>query len=177
LWVEQSQFLATPAAAEASLQVEMDIYGNHTFTVPMWTPSVQYPYVKGWTGVSNSAGIGTAQGNPWSILNAWSANPTLAGPTTRWGQKDATASLNPYTFSSVVEADVFGEVYDSLLITNPASPTQIIGWMTNFYRLETHATQQAECPATYTNPRRTFDVRACVKLILRGDIPWHDMIS
>jgi len=177
LWVEQSQFLATPAAAEASLQVAMDIYGNHTFTVPMWTPSVQYPYVKGWTGVSNSAGIGTAQGNPWSLLNAWSANPTLAGPTIRWGQKDATASLNPYTFSSVVEADVFGEVYDSLLITNPASPTQIIGWMTNFYRLETHATQPAECPATYTNARGTFDVGACVKLILRGDIPWHDMIS
>ena len=181
LWVEQSQFLATPAAAEASLQVAMDIYGNHTFTIPMWTPSVQYPFVKGWTGVSNALNVGTAQGNPFTLLNAWNGNPALPGPTIRWGQEEGTASLNPFTFTSVVEGDLISNVYDRLLISNPANPTAanggVTGWMANSYRLETHATQPVECPASYTNSRGTFNVGACVKIILRGDNPWHDIIS
>jgi hypothetical protein len=175
-YTSQSQFLSTPAAAEASLQVAMDIFGNHTYTIPVWTPSVQYPIVKGWQGISNAAGIGTAQGNTWSLLNAWSANPAVAGPTIRWGQKDATSTLNPFNFNTVVEADIFGEVYDSLLVTNPFSPTQIVGYMVNSYKLETNA-QDPACPATYANARGTFTVGACVKMVMRGDIPWQDIYS
>jgi len=176
-WGEQSQFSSSTPAALAALQVAHDIFGNHTFTKVVWTPSIQYPYAKGWNGVSNAAGIGTAQGNPWTLLNSWSANPAISGPTIRWGQKDATASLNPFTFSSVVEADVFNEIYDPLLQTNPFNPNQIIGWMANFVRVETHATQPTECPATYTNSRGTSSVGACVKMTIRGDIPWHDVIT
>ncbi len=187
IYVEQSQFLGTPAAAEASLQIAMDMLGNHTFSIPIWTPSVQYPFVKGWTGVNNAAGIGTAQGNAWSLLNMWNPNPAIAGPTIRWGQKDATDSLNPYTEDTVVDGDLTyaistpGPIWDGLLAFNPAIPTAVdggvTGWMANFYRLETHATQPAECPASYTNSRGTFNVGACVKIILRGDIPWHNIIS
>ncbi len=173
-WVEQSQFLGTPALAESSLQVAMDIFGNHTFTIPIWTPSVQYPFLKGWQGVSNAAGIGTAQGNPWSLLNAWNGNPAVAGPTIRWGQKDATSSLNPFTFNTVVEADIVGEVYDTLLVANPSSPTQIIGWMVNSYKVETNA-QDPACPTNYTNARGTFSVGACVKMVMLGSIPWQDI--
>jgi hypothetical protein len=175
-WVEQSQFLSTPIAAEASLQVAMDIFENHTFTISMWTPSVQYPYVKGWQGISNAAGIGTAQGNPWSLLNAWNGNPAVAGPTVRWGQKDATASINPFTLNTVVESDVLQEVYDTLLVTNPFSPTQILSWMVNSYKVETNA-QDSACPTTYANARGTFSVGACVKMVMRGDIPWHDIYN
>ncbi|TMI06341.1 hypothetical protein E6H34_11125, partial [Candidatus Bathyarchaeota archaeon] len=176
-WGEQSQFLSSTSAALAALQVAQDIFGNHTFTKVIWTPSIQYAYAKGWNGVSNAAGIGIAQGNPWTLLNAWSAHPAISGPTIRWGQKDATASLNPFTFSSVVESDVNIEIYDPLLITNPFAPTQIIGWQANFFRVETHATQPTECPASYTNSRGTSVVGACVKMTIRGDIPWHDIIT
>jgi hypothetical protein len=174
--MEQSQFLFTPAAATASLQVAMDIFGNHTFNIPIWTPSVQYSYTKGWQGVSNAAGIGTAQGNKWSILNAWNAHPAIAGPTIRWGQKDATSSLNVFTFNSVVEADIVNEVYDSLLVTNPQSPTQIIGWMANFYQKVTPSTDPTQpCHTPYTNSRGTFSVATCVQIQLSGIIPFHDI--
>jgi hypothetical protein len=173
-WVGQSQFLTTPAAAEASLQVAMDIFGNHTFTIPIWTPSIQYPFLKGWQGVSNAAGIGTAQGNPWSLLNAWNGNPAITGPTIRWGQHDGTSSLNPFTFNTVVESDILQEVYDTLLVTNPSSPTQIIGWMVNSYKVETSA-QDPACPTSYTNARGTFGVGACVKMVMIGSIPWQDI--
>src|SRR5256712_3847767 len=179
-YMEQSQFLSTPAAAMASLQGAMDIFGNHTFNNPIWTPSVQNAYTKGWTGVSNAAGIGTTQGNKWSLLNAWNAHPatsaTLTGPTIRWGQKDATVSLNVFTFNTVVEADLINDAYDTLLGTNPQSPTQIVGWMANFYQKVTPSTDPT-CPASYTNSRGTFAVAACVRIQLRGDIPFQDIYN
>jgi hypothetical protein len=174
---EQSQFLGTPAAATASLQIAMDIFGNHTFNVMIWTPSIQYAYTKGWNGVSNAAGIGTAQGNTWSLLNAWNANPQTPGPTIRWGQKDATSSLNPFSFNTVVEADIVNEVYDSLLVTNPQSPTQIIGWMANFYQKVAPVAGSPTCPTSYTNSRGTFTVATCVQIQLRGEIPFHDVYN
>src|SRR2546422_7306729 len=174
-YMEQSQSLGTAAAATASLQIAMDIFGNHTFNIPIWTPVVQYPYTKGWQGVSNAAGIGTAQGNTWSLLNAWNGNPALPGPTIRWGQKDATSSLNVFSFNTVVEADIVNEVYDSLLVTNPQSPTQIIGWMASSYTVLTSGA--TGCPTTYTNSRGTFSVGGCVQIQLRGDIPWHDIYN
>src|SRR3989441_3482456 len=174
-WAEASQFLGTPAAATLALQVAMDIFGNHTFSIPMWTPSIQYAYTKGWQGVSNAAGVGTAQGNTWSLLNAWNGNPALPGPTIRWGQKDATSSLNVFSFNTVVEADIVNEVYDSLLVTNPQSPTQIIGWMASSYTVLTSGA--TGCPTTYTNSRGTFSVGGCVQIQLRGDIPWHDIYN
>jgi hypothetical protein len=176
-WVEQSQFLSTPAAATFALQVAMDIFGNHTFNIPIWTPSVQYAYTKGWQGVSNAAGIGTAQGNPWSLLNAWNAHPAIAGPTIRWGQKDATSSLNVFSFNTVVEADIVGEVYDALLITNPQSPTQIIGYMANFYSKVAPVAGSATCPTSYTNSRGTFNVATCIQIQLSGIIPFHDIYN
>ena len=177
-YLEQSQFLSSPAAATSALQVAMDIFGNHTFNIPIWTPSVQYAYTKGWQGVSNAAGIGTAQGNTWSLLNAWNGNPALPGPTIRWGQDDATSSLNVFSFNKPVEADIIKEVYDSLLVTNPQSPTQIIGWMANFYQKVTPSTDQTQpCHTPYTNSRGTFSVATCVRIQLRGDIPFHDIYN
>jgi hypothetical protein len=180
-WATQTEFNGSPPAAIAALQVAMDIFGNHTYQVTIWTPSIQYPYVKGWQGVSNSAGIGTAQGNPWSLQNMWTANPkadsngvTLPS-TIRWGQKDNTASLNVYTFSSVVETDLVGSIYDSLMVTNPFAPTQIVGYMVSFYQKVLPGA--AGCPTTYTNTRGTFTVGACVKMVLRGDNYFHDILD
>jgi hypothetical protein len=60
-------------------------------------------------------------------------------------------------------------------MANPASPSQMIGYMVSFYQqLLPGATG---CPATYTNTRGRFTVGACVKLILRGDNYWHDILE
>jgi hypothetical protein len=177
-WIEQSHFLSTPAAATAALQVAMEIFGNHTFNIPIWTPSVQYAYTKGWTGVSNAAGIGAARGNRWTLLNAWHSNPALLGPAIRWGQKDATSSLNVFSYKTDVEADVVNEVYDALLVTNPQSPTQIIGWMANFYQKVTPSVDPTQpCHTPYTNSRGTFTVATCLQIQLSGIIPFHDIYN
>ena len=179
-WVEQSQFDTTAAAATAALQVAMDIFGNHTFNVVIWTPSVQYAYTKGWQGVTNCPGIGTAQGNFWSLLNMWNPNPANKGPDGNgrivWGQKDATSSLNVFSFNTVVEADFITEMYDALLTPNCFNPaSQIIGWMASSYTVLTSGA--TGCPTTYSNSRGTFSVGGCVQIQLRGDIPWHDIYN
>src|SRR5207249_5461364 len=83
----------------------------------------------------------------------------------------------PFLYSTSVEGNIVNEVYDKLLAINPDNSAQTIGWMVNFYRLETHATQPAECPASYTNSRGTFNVGECVKVVLRGNISWHDIYN
>jgi hypothetical protein len=78
-WANNSEFGATPGAAIANLQVAMDIFGNNTFTIPVFGHALpQSPYLKGWTGVSNATGIGP--GNYWSLLNMWDRNPAVSVP-------------------------------------------------------------------------------------------------
>ncbi|OLC64417.1 hypothetical protein AUH73_00180 [archaeon 13_1_40CM_4_53_4] len=82
-------------------------------------------------------------------------------------------SLNIFSASSGPEFNLLNEIYEPLFRENPYSPTQLINWMGNFYRVETHATQPAECPAVYL----AVAVGACLKMVLRGDISWHDIFN
>ena len=183
-YTNQLEFNGTFNGATASLQTAMDIFGNHTATVPVYVKNQVFAYLKGWTGVSDATGIGIATGNPWTLLNAWNPSPAISGPTIRWGMVQGTSSLNPYLFSTIHEANVLQEIYDTLLTIAPYIPRSgsnagvpfILPWMGNGYNLVTHATDPG-CPSSITRlsePGVLFTVSECLKLNLRGDDFFHD---
>src|SRR5947199_8659021 len=158
----------------------MEIFGNHTINNPTVSQAQQFAYLKGWPGVSDGTGIGTATGNFWSLLNAWNPSPAVSGPTIRCGMKQGTSSLNPFTVTTVFEFNILQEIYDGLLAFTPYIPstgTQVVGYLANSYSLVTHATDP-NCPASASpSTGGTFPVGGCVKLSLRGDIFWQDGIQ
>ncbi len=167
----------TITGAGQALQVAMDIYGNHTISPPTFSRTQQFAYLKGWQGVSDATGIGTATGNFFTFLNAWKSD---SGGTIRWGQKSGTSSLNPFTFTTVFEFNAIQEVYDSLLVFSayvPTSGAQVFGYMANSFGLVSHTgavgTTDANCPAAIG----VFPVQGCIKLNLRGDISFQDGVQ
>ncbi|TMI25713.1 hypothetical protein E6H30_05195 [Candidatus Bathyarchaeota archaeon] len=142
-----------PAAATAD-QVAMEIFGNHTLANPTVSLTQQFAYRKGWTGISDATGVGIASGNFWSLSNGWNPSPAIAGPAIRWGMKQGISTLNPFETSTVFEANILQEVYDTLLAFTPYIPTtgsQIIGYMSNSYKLVSHTGAVGEadplCPS------------------------------
>jgi hypothetical protein len=176
-WSGNSEFAASPGAAIADLQIAMDIFGNHTFAIPVFGHSSSQAYLMGWTGVSNSPTSGSSDvGNYWSLLNMWNPSPTLPGPTIRWGQDNSPDTLNPFLANYTVAWNVLNEIYDPLLQVNPYNPDQLFGWMVNSYSIVTNG-QDSNCPVTVTRGAASFSVAGCVKLNLPGDISWHDIMS
>src|SRR2546428_5008142 len=159
-WMEMVEDSGTVTGAAQSLQVAMDIFGNHAINNPTVSRTQQFAYLKGWQGVSDATGIGIATGNFWTLLNAWNPNPAVSGPAVRWGMKQGTSTLNPFEYTTPYEGNVLQEVYDTLLRVTPYIPTsgaQIIGWMANNYTLVTHSTD-SNCPASVTVSDGTFAV-------------------
>ena len=173
-WGNNVEFSSIPSASIADSQVAMDIFGNHTFTIPVFSPADSFAYLKGWTGVGDANGIGP--GNYWSLLNMWNPNPAVSGPAIRWGQGDSPDTLNPFLGTTLADFNVLSEVYDPLLQTNPYNPSQLFGWMANSYRVVTNA-QDSNCPTSITRYTSSIPVAGCIELVLRGDISWHDVMS
>ena len=181
-YMELNQFNATLTGAAQSLQVAMEIFGNHTINQPTISRTQQFAYLKGWQGISDATGIGIATGNFWSLLNGWNPGPAVSGPTIRWGMKQGTSSLNPFEFATPYEFNILQEIYDPLLRLTPYIPTsglQIIGYMANDYKLvcqtatPTCNNVDTGCPAVIG----AFPVGGCVKINLRGDITFQDGVQ
>src|SRR6266571_5470516 len=158
----------------ASLQVSMDLMGNHTVTIPIWSGANQFGYLKGWTGVNDAKGFGPP--NFFTLLNMWNPNPVVPG-TIRWGFKQGTATLNPYNFATVWENYIITNTFDGLLAANHDSPTDLFGWMVNGWTFLTPGTTQ--CPATQADAIKgtITPVQQCIKFALRNDISFHDGVK
>jgi hypothetical protein len=148
------------------------IFGANAFTIPIYVQKDQFGYLGGathssglWQRVINSAGSGIPQFFTW--LNAWSANPVQSG-TIRQAFKENIKSVSPYIESTVWDAYVFGNIYDSVGISNPASPSQLLNWM--------GVSLQTINPANsgslgYTPPSGTS---AALRISLRSDMFWQN---
>jgi len=168
------EFAADGGHALANLQVAMDIFGNHTATIPIWSGANQFGYLKGWTGVNDAKGVGPP--NFFTLLNMWNPNPVVPG-TIRWGFKQGTSTLNPYNFATVWENYIVTNTYDGLIAANPDSPTDLFGWMVNGWTFLTPGTTQ--CPATQADAIKgtVTPVQQCIKFALRNDIAFHDGVK
>jgi hypothetical protein len=114
-------------AISAGYQAE-NLYGAGAYTIPIYTEKDQYGYLNnGWIRAINAPSFGLGQFFTW--LNAYNPTPTQAN-TIRQGFAESTKSLSPYIESTVWDIDIVGNIYDSLYIANPLSPTQLMNWMT-----------------------------------------------
>ena len=107
--------------------VDMPIYANGFRTVALHTA----------TGLVN--GLATGYSNAWTLLNAHQdtnyppIDPRYAfgggDPTLRYGQAGTTYELNIFNAQFTTDFNVLGQVYDTLLTSNPVVPSQIFCWM------------------------------------------------
>jgi hypothetical protein len=149
------------SAVSAGVQAE-NLFGQGAYTIPIFTTSQQYGYLKGWSRAINNEGQGIPNYFTW--LNAY--NPTPAQPgTIRQGFKQPTRSLNPYIASTVWDFYIIGNIYDSLDVANPLSNGQILNWMGN------SAIQLRNSDLGYNAPANTV---SSFRFSLRSDLFWHD---
>jgi hypothetical protein len=146
------------SAVTAGYQTE-DAYGKGAYTVPVFIQLDQFGYLSNWSRVVNSAGSGTPTFSTW--LSAWSGTPTQSG-TIRQGFKQNIKSVSPFIESTVWDAYVFGNVYDSLGVINPAKGVDLLNWMAT-------SLQTIRDPTTlgYTAPPGTT---AALRISLRQDL-------
>jgi hypothetical protein len=153
--------LSACSAVSAGFEAE-NIFGQAVYTIPVYSPSLQFAYLSNWSRVINSPGAGLPNFFTW--LNAYSASPAVLG-TVRQGFSQPTFSLNPYSAATAQDLYVLNNIYDTIYKTNPLNGNQIIDWMTSSHSI------LANNQLGYTPPSGTT---ITVRNLLRNDIFWHD---
>ncbi len=137
------------SAYSAAVQAE-DLFGQSEFTIPIYTPANQYGYLNNWSRVINSMGGGIPGYFTW--LNTYNPAPTQTR-TIRQGASQPSNSVNPYVAYSFWDMMVVGNIYDTLLATNPLSDAQAFNWMIYSFIVENNATVISQ--GGYTPPPHT----------------------
>src|SRR6266849_5883617 len=147
-------------------------FGNHAYTIEVFQQNEQFGYQNnGWIRADNNAGSGLP--NFWTWLNAWNPSPVVPG-TIRQGFKQTTSSVSPFIDSTVWDAYIVGNIYDSLAVTNPTSGGQLIYWMA------LSAQQLPNSGLTYTPPGPSCSVSPTLcttqtfRFTLRSDMFFQD---
>jgi hypothetical protein len=149
------------SAVSAGVQAE-NIFGQSSFTIPVFTTNSQYGYLSNWSRIPNDDGLGVPNYFTW--LNAYSATPTVSG-TVRQGFKQTTKSLNPYIASTAWDFYIIANIYDSLEQVNPLSNGQALDWMA------ISIIQLSNPSLGYTPPAGTV---SSFRITLRSDLYWQD---
>jgi len=138
-------------------------FGNHAYTIEVFQQNEQFGFQNnGWIRADNNAGSGLP--NFWTWLNAWNPSPVVPG-TIRQGFKQTTSSVSPFIDSTVWDAYIVGNIYDSLAVTNPTSGGQLIYWMA------LSVNQLPNSGLTYTPPSGT---QQTFRFTLRSDMFFQD---
>jgi len=192
---------ASPAcsAVSAGYQAE-DYFGSHVFTIPIWTGRDTQGSRSNWAPVSSSqpafntafGGGYSASANYFNWLNAYSATPAIAG-TFRQSFLTTVDSLNPFQFTTLWDAYLLSNIYDSLFVQNPqctnsaslagiagvpqcSSILQNIDWMTTSHSFLCYPGGPA-CTATnlgYGNSTYFANTVADLRLSLNRSDHWQD---
>jgi hypothetical protein len=154
------------SAISAGVQAEA-VFGAGVFTLPVFEQTVEFGFLNnGWIRDINSNSEGLPSYFTW--LNAWNSAAPLTG-TIRQGFSETTRSVNPYIATTVHDAYVVGEVYDSLFAPNPLAPSQMLDWMTYNVVQQNNATVIAQ--SNYNPPAGTLTT---YHFFLRNDVYFQD---
>jgi hypothetical protein len=175
------EFATSLANAFTAATNSMNVFGQGAYTVPIYTPSDTFGYLKNWSRVINQDGNGIPAAETW--LSAWTATPSTGSagcPTTtplciRQGFKQPTRSVTPYASTTAWDTYVLNNIYDTLSAANPANVGQIFDWMT-ISTQELSNTQLNYVPPGCTSQTvcgagGTVDT---FRFTLRNDIFFHD---
>jgi hypothetical protein len=151
-----------------------DVYGRGVYSIPVWTDINQNAYLPNWQRVVNTDGAGTFGFNQFTWLSDYSPNPTLSG-TIRQGFKQTTRSLSPYIFTTIWDAAILNNIYDSALVVNPNNNGQLLDWMTRSSSILSNAALgYGQCSPTVGQPCIPAGTVANIRLNLRSDIFFQD---
>src|SRR5438132_3959683 len=187
------------SAVSAGYQAE-DYAGSHVLTIPVWDGNDVQARLNNWPlGSSSNPGWITAFGggfsasaNAFEWLNAYSASPAVAG-TFRQSFLTTVDSLNPFQFSTLWDAYLLSNIYDSLFVQNPqctnsatlaatagvpqcSSILQNIDWMTTSHSFLCYPGGPA-CTSTtlgYGNSTYFANTAADLRLTLNRSNHWQD---
>jgi len=129
-----------PAFRAATLAAFHDL-GTHAVHAAIYSPGLRTAALKAADGIVNQLGAG--YNNFYTLLSAhkgsYVATPGFgfggSDPTTlRYGQSGATSQLNMFQAQTVWEAQVDGQIYDTLFAGNPVVPSQIYCFMCDNYQ-------------------------------------------
>ena len=192
---------ASPAcsAVSAGYQAE-DYFGSHVFTMPVWSGRDTQGSLSNWAPVTSTqpafntafGGGYSASANYFNWLNAYSATPAIAG-TFRQSFLTTVDSLNPFDFTTLWDAYLLSNIYDSLFVQNPqctnsaalaasagvsqcSSILQNIDWMTTSHSFLCYPGGPA-CTATnlgYGNSTYFANTSADLRLTLNRSNHWQD---
>jgi hypothetical protein len=139
------------SAHSAGIQAEVE-FGSHVLTLPIFQTTDQYGYLNnGWAHVANNSVFGLSNYFTW--LNAWNGAPHTPG-TIRQGFKETTKSVNPFISSTIWDAFIDGNVYDSLQAPDPLSPADLFNYMSTLTTQLTNS--QVISTRGYTPPTGTL---------------------
>jgi hypothetical protein len=171
------EFAADVFSAFSQATNAMDIFGREAYTIPIWTDINQNAYLKNWSHILNSDGSGTFPASQFTWLNDYSATPVVSGQL-RQGFKQTTRSLNPYIGTTIWDAAILSNIYDTPLIENPLNNGQLLDWMTTSHAVIPNSQlgypQCAPPPATPIQPCYPASAVENLRLILRDDIFFQD---
>jgi hypothetical protein len=169
----QMEFASNLSAAFTSATSAMNVFGQGAYTIPVWTGSDRFGYLNNWQRVINGDGVGIPNFFTWldartaTLSSDCSNSPPLStGLCIRQGFSQTTRSLNPYIASTTHDFYVLNNIYDRLMVPNPASNGQLLDWMV--IRDQQNIPNNA---LTYTPPAGTTTT---IRFTLRPDIFWHD---
>jgi len=191
---------ASPVCSAISAGYQaIDYYGSHAFTIPVWSGSDVQGRLSNWPLGGTTPGFITAFGGGFSAsanffewLNAYSATPAVAG-TFRQSFLTTVSNLNPFDFTTLWEAYLLSNVYDSLFVQNPqctnsaslagiagvpqcSSILQNIDWMTTSHSFLCFP-GGAACTSTtlgYGNSTYFANTSADLRLTLNRSNHWQD---
>src|SRR2546421_4389319 len=185
-------------AISAGYQAE-DYYGSHVLTIPVWSGFDTQGRLSNWALGGSSPGMVTALGGGYSAsanyfnwLNAYSATPAVAG-TFRQSFLTTVDSLSPFQFTTLWDAYLLSNIYDSLFVQNPqctnsaglaatagvsqcSSILQNIDWMTTSHSFLCYPGGPA-CTSTtlgYGNSTYFANTAADLRLSLNRGNHWQD---
>jgi hypothetical protein len=171
------EFAPNPVAAFTAATTATDIAGRGAYTIPVWTYENRNGYLKGWSGMLNTDGAGTFQTSQFLWLNDYNSAPAVSG-TIRQGFKQTTRALSPYIGTTLWDAAILANVFDTPLVQNPLNSGQLLDWMTtshvNLPNSQLGYPQCAAPPAAPVQPCFPASAVFNLRLNLRNDIFFHD---
>jgi hypothetical protein len=168
------EFAADVATAFSQATVATNTYGQGAYSIPVWTDINQNAYLPNWQRVVNTDGAGIFPFSGFTWLSDYNANPTLSG-TIRQGFKQTTRSLSPYIETTIWDAAILNNIYDSPLVENPSNNGQLLDWMTrSSIILSNAALGYGQCSSPIVQPCFPAGTVANIRLNLRSDVFWQD---
>lgn len=152
------------SAIGAGIEAE-NSFGKRAYTIPIYAKTNQFGFLNnGFIRVVNSL-----EGTPNFFTNLDTFNPRapVAGAF-RVGFAQTTRSVNPYVASTVWDAMIIGNIYDSLIVGAPLSPdptSNSMNWMVLAVQ------QLPNTSLTYTPPTGT---QQTFRFTLRTDLFFQD---